>query len=113
MTDYISRDDFISDAQKRFCENCELRKGIRNGKMQFIYEIGGVPCRACPLNDALVAVEDYPPADVREVVRCKDCKLRVLDFDEPGMVYCQNIVGGWVSDDFYCAYGARMDGGEK
>ena len=110
MTDYISRDDFISDMRKRFCENCELRKGIRTGKMQFIYEIGEVPCRACPLHDALVSIEDYPPADVREVVRCKDCIYHDFGNEEPKMVYCSNISGGWVSDNFYCAYGARMDG---
>lgn len=46
-----------------------------------------------------------PTADVVNVVRCKDCKHRAMD--EFGMVYCENIVGGWVSDDFYCADGER------
>ena len=42
-----------------------------------------------------------------EVVRCKDCKCH--EDESPGMVYCPDQVGGWVSDDFYCADGKRRD----
>lgn len=44
-----------------------------------------------------------------EVVRCRDCKHH--EDEEPGMVYCPNQVGGWVSDDFFCADGERRDDG--
>lgn len=42
------------------------------------------------------------------VVRCKYCSHH--EDEEPGMVYCPNQVGGWVSEDFYCADGRRDDG---
>lgn len=40
-----------------------------------------------------------------EVVRCRDCKHH--EDESPGMVYCPDQVGGWVSDDFFCADGER------
>lgn len=45
-----------------------------------------------------------------EVVRCKDCKCQ--EDAGPGMVYCPYIVGGWVSEDFFCADGERRDDAE-
>ena len=43
--------------------------------------------------------------DYVEVVRCKDCK-RHTD-EQPGMVYCPHIVGGWCDDDWFCKSGER------
>ena len=40
-----------------------------------------------------------------EIIRCKDCIYH--EDKEPGMVYCPNIVGGWVDEDFYCRDGKR------
>ena len=45
--------------------------------------------------------------DIVEVVRCKDCKHH--EDESPGMVYCPAQVGGWVSEDFFCADGRRND----
>lgn len=42
-----------------------------------------------------------------EVVRCRDCKHH--EDESPGMVYCPAQVGGWVSEDFFCADGERRD----
>lgn len=60
-------------------------------------------------NAALVAfiknMENVPAADVVAVVRCRECRYR--EKEQPGMVYCPNIVGGWVGEDWFCA------GGEK
>ncbi len=38
-----------------------------------------------------------------EIFRCKDCKHH--QDEEPGMVYCPKIVGSWVEEDWFCAYG--------
>ena len=84
MTEYISKEQFVSHFRKLLCENCDRRKQYRNGKPinRFIYEIGGPPCRACDIDDMLDWVEDFEPADVVEVVRCKDCKhFEVNHFD--------------------------------
>ena len=42
-----------------------------------------------------------------ELVRCRDCKYH--DDEEPGAVYCPDRVGGWVSEDFFCAGGERRE----
>ena len=51
-----------------------------------------------------------PTANVVEVVRCKDCRWH--EMEEPGMVYCQNIVGGWCNENWFCADGERRTNGE-
>lgn len=56
-----------------------------------------------PLNLAW-AIMRLPSAQT-EIVRCKDCKYH--DDEEPGAVYCPDWVGGWVSEDFFCAGGER------
>lgn len=38
-------------------------------------------------------------------IHCIDCKHH--KDEEPGMVYCPNIVGGWVSNNFYCGDAER------
>lgn len=53
-------------------------------------------------------ITDFPIADVVEVVRCKDCKHR-FDDEELGMVMCPNVVGLWVSEDWFCADGERKE----
>lgn len=67
MKEYIDREAFIARYRKQFCENCDRRKGIKNGKLKFCYEIGDAPCRACDIDDMLDYVEDFPAADVRPV----------------------------------------------
>lgn len=111
MTDYISREDFIVDEQKRYCENCDKRKGMKNGKLKFVYEIGDAPCRACWVDDMLDDAENYPSADVREVVhgRWKYC-------NSGNDMICSACERYWIDSadqyDFrYCpSCGARMDG---
>lgn len=74
-------------------------------------------------------INGIPAADVWPVVRCKDCKHRpsmktdeiggrVLVFpgDDANPCPCQNFDDDWYSyepdDDFFCAYGAKMDAGK-
>ena len=56
----IDADAHIREIRKQYCEDCSRRKGIKNGKMQFCYEIGGVVCRACEIEDMLNALDDAP-----------------------------------------------------
>lgn len=65
---YIDADAFIADTQKRYCEDCEHRKGVKNGQKRFVFEIGGVRCRSCDIGDMIDAVDDFPAADVAPVV---------------------------------------------
>ena len=43
----------------------------------------------------------------KDIVLCRDCKHH--EDEEPGMVYCPKIVGGWVSNYFYCGDAERVD----
>lgn len=63
--DYISREAFLAEKRHLYCENCARRKGMKNGKVKFVYEIGDAPCRACGIGDMLDDVENFPAADVR------------------------------------------------
>ena len=58
-------------------------------------------CRARSTADLLIE------NDVLPIVRCKDCQHHTDE--EPGVVYCPTVLGGWVSHDFYCGDGAKMD----
>jgi hypothetical protein len=61
MSDLIDRQAFIENERKLYCEDCDRRKGTKNGKPNVIcYEIGEAPCRACWLDDALDDLEDFP-----------------------------------------------------
>lgn len=63
MSDLIDRQAFIENERKLYCEDCDRRKGTKNGKPNVIcYEIGEAPCRACWLDDALGDLEDFPTA---------------------------------------------------
>ena len=72
------------------------------------------PCRSPAQNrmlDCLKAdVIRISAADVAPVVRCKDCKHH--EDEEIRMVYCPNIIGGWVGENWFCADGERKDGGD-
>lgn len=56
----IDADAFIAEQRHLYCENCERRKGMKNGKMKFVYDIGDAPCRACGYGDVLDDLEDAP-----------------------------------------------------
>lgn len=56
----IDADAFIAKQQHLYCENCAKRKGMKNGKMKFVYNIGDAPCRACEIMDVLDSLEDAP-----------------------------------------------------
>ena len=63
MSELIDRQSFIEQERKLYCEDCDRRKGTKNGKPNVIcYEIGEAPCRACWLDDALGDLEDFPTA---------------------------------------------------
>ena len=63
MSELIDRQAFIEQERKLYCEDCDRRKGTKNGKPNVIcYEIGEAPCRACWLDDAIGDLEDFPTA---------------------------------------------------
>ena len=60
-------------------------------------------------NQAVQIVEDFPAADVRPVVLCKNCKYFYKDAD--GYTMCDNSEGyDHVTEDDFCSRGADMRG---
>ena len=55
------------------------------------------------------AIRNIPSADVVEVVRCKDCFYGRI-YGNSNSYYCV-LTTACHGDDFFCANGARMDGG--
>ena len=52
-------------------------------------------------------IADAPTIDAVPVVRCKDCKWH--EDEQPGVVYCPWVVGGWVGDGWFCKGGERKE----
>ena len=75
----IDADAFVRKIRKQYCEDCVRRKGIKNGKMQYLYEIGGVPCRACEIEDMLNEVEDVPTIQSEPSEECERCMMEHMD----------------------------------
>jgi len=93
------------------CKDCDRRKGMRNGEIQFCYEIGDAPCRACDIGDAIdyFLEEDISPTvDAVPVVRCKDCEWWGADR------LCENsdspcFQNGCTHGNWFCADGEERN----
>ena len=61
--DTIDRDAFIAAQRHLYCDNCDRRRGMKDGKLtkKFVYAIGDAPCRACYVDDMLDSLEEYAP----------------------------------------------------
>ena len=57
----------------------------------------------------LQAIEESPTFNAVPVVRCKECENYNTTGCSKGFGWCESMDRG-VSDDFYCANGAKMDG---
>lgn len=57
---------------------------------------------------AIKGLRNLPPAQP-EITHCKNCKHH--QDEEPGMVYCPGVIGGWVGEDWHCADGERKEDG--
>ena len=55
-------------------------------------------------------VDKAPTIDAVPVVRCRECKHH--EDEEIGMVYCPNMIGGWVVENWFCADGERKEGAD-
>ena len=64
MPKYIDADEFVSLKREWYCDQCEKRKGMKRGRLQFVYEIGGPPCRACDVDDMISDIEAFPAVDM-------------------------------------------------
>ena len=61
----IDADATIKYLREYRCKDCDRRKGMKNGKVRFCYEIGDVPCRACDIGDT---IEYFLDEDISQTV---------------------------------------------
>lgn len=110
----IDADATIKYLREFRCKDCDRRKGMKNGKIRFCYEIGDVPCRACDIEDTIDYFLDEgvsPTIDAVPVVRCKDCKNcyfasnRVPDERS----YACGKHGIDIVPDWFCADGVKRE----
>lgn len=86
--DLISRPAFLTAERERYCEDCEKRKGMKNGKKRILYDIGDAPCRACEIDDILTDFEDYEAAQ-----RWIPCSERMPDEQGDYLLYRPHFWG--------------------
>lgn len=103
MSRLIDADALIADVTERYCKDCNKRKGMKNGKLRIIYEIGEVPCRACDVDDMKIELDDAPTVDAVPVVRCKDCKF----FREHLSMNCVYHISA-VGENWFCSQGKKV-----
>lgn len=102
----IDADATIKYLREFRCKDCDRRKGMKNGKIRFCYEIGDAPCRACDIGDTIdyFLDEDISPTiDAVPVVRCKDCKYWWYGN------YCGKHNKGQENANWFCADGERTN----
>lgn len=110
----IDADATIKYLREFRCKDCDRRKGMKNGKICFCYEIGDAPCRACDIGDTIdyFLDEDISPTiDAVPVVRCKDCVYGTPCND--GEYDCKKDIGTIQTTvhkpDWFCADGERKE----
>ena len=62
----IDADALLDEVIDRHCNDCDRRKGIKNGKYRIIYSIGEAPCRACDVDDLKDEIEDAPTIELEQ-----------------------------------------------
>lgn len=67
MARLIDADALCDDVMKRYCKDCEKRKGMKRGKWRVIYEIGEAPCRACDVDDLKMELDEAPTIDAEPI----------------------------------------------
>ena len=61
----IDADAFEKSIRDLYCKDCKHRKGMKNGKMRVLYQIGDAPCRACEVDDVLSYLDDAPTVEAQ------------------------------------------------
>ena len=105
MTKLINADEIMKSIIEQHCKECVLRKGVKNGKLRVIYDIGEAPCRACLIDYTKTIIDDAPAVDAepvkrgyikyktiygRDRVSCSACGYEYARMDGDIHNYCPN-----------------------
>lgn len=94
--EYIEREAFIKWVEETYCKPCEAEGRDYNH----------CRCGACQYDDMMRDADSFPAADVRPVVRCKDCKYGSKCLMD--MIQCK-IYDRLHSADWFCAGGEHKN----
>ena len=75
---------------------------------EWLDQTGAIPLNTSYHFELLGCIEDCPTIDAVHVVRCKECEYYNTTGCSEGFGWCESMDRG-VSDDFYCANGAKME----
>lgn len=108
MSRFADVDVILDTVFEVHCKECERRKGIKNGKLKVIYEVGEAPCKSCGVNDMREYLEDAPTTNVKEVTPCEECIHAKQHSYAPAecQYYC-TISLQYHGGRFFCACGER------
>lgn len=103
MSDYISRQDAVGAVEFGITLASAINIETRERTELFQREND-------ELREAVKRIKDIKPADVVQVVRCKDCKNWQTDWNPsiPDRHYCAVMDSMMKADDF-CSYGERRE----
>lgn len=100
MAEYISREEILKFPIR--INHCDRE----HGNAHFVY---GIEC-------VMEYIENIPPADVVEVVRCKDCQHYFKPHsrcnrhsEDPDQSISGFGFSFWVNEDDFCSYGEKRD----
>lgn len=88
MSDLISRKAVLKHIEK-IRQDAQMMDDIRRAS---IIMNGMDLCEEAVMNQ---------PSTQPEIIHCGNCKHH--SDEKPGMVYCPEIIGGWVKNDCFCA----------
>lgn len=80
----IDADAVIKYLREFRCLDCDRRKGLKNGKVRFCYEIGDAPCRACDIGDTIEYFLDEDIAPTIEAILVEWLREKMNLADDAG-----------------------------
>lgn len=94
----IDADATIKYLREFRCKDCDRRKGMKNGKVRFCYEIGDAPCRACDIGDTIdyFLDEDISPTIDAVPVKGQEAVEPRTEPSAKGYWYTCGACGWWL-----------------
>lgn len=92
MSRLIDADGVVKYLHEFRCADCDRRKGLKNGKIQFCYEIGDAPCRACDIGDTIEYFLDEDIAHTVDAIPVEWLKHRLMMAQKNGSAHPEQAI---------------------
>ena len=77
------------------CADCDRRMGLKNGKIQFCYEIGDAPCRACDIGDTIEYFLDEDIAPTIDAITVEWLEEQAKDYYDNYGTLIRGLLSEW------------------